>query len=319
RVVKHPVANAGALAAFRTTTGPREQAASDPAPRADAPRSPNLTVLVRNLAQLDAVLPLRPAVVYCDFEDLRRYKDAVPKARDAGVPIGLATNRIWKPGEDGFQSMVVRAAPDLVLVRNLASIDYFKAELPTATLIGDFSLNVANDLTAALFADTGLLRMVPSFDLNWGQFAALLRHADPRRFEAVIHQHMPMFHNEFCVFAAFLSNGKDHTDCGRPCEQHTIELRDRAGANFPVLPDTGCRNTVYNSVPQSAAEYVSRMKELGVGWFRVDLLRETPEQAEMLIGQYRRVLDGTDDGKQTWKQLQAVNQLGVTRGTLNLL
>ena len=76
---------------------------------------------------------------------------------------------------------------------------------------------------------------------------------------------------------------------------------------------------MFNSVPQSAAEYVLRMLELGVRWFRIDLLRETPEQAVQLVEQYRRVIAGTADGKQTWKQLKAVNQLGVTRGTLNLL
>lgn len=128
-----------------------------------------------------------------------------------------------------------------------------------------------------------------------------------------------MSHMEHCVFVAFLSKGKDHTDCGRPCDRHKIELRDRVGSTYPVIPDTGCRNTVFNSVPQSAAEYVGRMKELGIRWFRIDLLRESPEQAVMLVEQYRRVIDGTDDGNQTWKQLNAVNQLGVTRGTLNLL
>jgi putative protease len=161
--------------------------------------------------------------------------------------------------------------------------------------------------------------LVPSFDLNWEQLASMVRQARASWFEPVIHQHMPMFHNEFCVFAAFLSKGKDHTDCGRPCERHKIELRDRVGSTFPVLPDTGCRNTVFNSVPQSAAEYVGRMKELGIRWFRIDLLRETPEEVVRLVEQYTRVISGVDDGKQTWKQLRALNQLGVTRGTLNLL
>lgn len=321
RVRRHAVAEPGALARMRSYPSVGRQAHETVDTHGPhGPRSESaLTVLVRTLAQLDAVLPLKPAVVYCDFEDLRRYKDAVPKARAAGVPVGLATNRVWKPGEDGFQSLITRAEPDIVLVRNLAGLEYFKAELPQATLVGDFSLNVANDLTAKLFADVGLLRTVPSFDLNWGQLAAMLRHADPLFFEPVIHQHMPMFHMEHCVFAAFLSTGKDHRDCGRPCEQHAVELRDRVGAHFPVLPDTGCRNTVFNSVAQSAAEYVGRMKELGIRCFRIDLLRETPEQSVRLVEQYRRVIDGTDDGRQTWKQLKAVNQLGVTRGTLNLL
>jgi putative protease len=291
-----------------------------------SPRAPQLTVLVRTLEQLDAVLAWvppdglpRPAAVYCDFEDLRRYQDAVPRARAAGLPIGLATLRILKPGEEGFQSLLTRAKPDLVLVRNLASIEFFQNALPTAQLVGDFSLNVANELTADLLIGSGLVRLVPSFDLNWDQLAAMVRRSHPDWFEPVVHQHMPMFHMEHCVFAAFLSTGKDHRDCGRPCDRHRVELRDRVGANFPVLPDTGCRNTVFNSVAQSAAEYIERMRDLGLTRFRVDLLRETPEHIGPLLDRYARVIAGQADGRQTWRQLQVLNQLGVTRGTLQLL
>ena len=130
---------------------------------------------------------------------------------------------------------------------------------------------------------------------------------------------MPMFHMEHCVFAAFLSTGKDHRDCGRPCDTHKVELRDRTGAEFPVLPDTGCRNTVFNNAAQSAAEYIGRMKEQGLRWFRIDLLRETPEQIGPLLEQYRRVIAGEDDGRATWKRLKALNRLGVTRGTLQMV
>ncbi|QJW95870.1 hypothetical protein [Frigoriglobus tundricola] len=88
------------------------------------------------------------------------------------------------------------------------------------------------------------------------------------------------------------------------------------GANFPVLPDTGCRNTVFNSVPQSGAEYVGRMSELGLRAFRVDLLRETPAQVGPLLDRYARITAGRDGGREAWRQLRALNQLGVTRGTL---
>ena len=127
-----------------------------------------------------------------------------------------------------------------------------------------------------------------------------------------------MFHMEHCVFAAFLSQGKDHRDCGRPCDYHRIELKDRVGAAFPVHPDTGCRNTVFNSVAQSGAEYMNRMRMLGIRRFRVDLLRETPEQIGPLLDRYARVAAGQDDGKAVWRELRLVNQLGVTRGTLQL-
>ncbi|WP_145234361.1 U32 family peptidase [Urbifossiella limnaea] len=315
RLRAHPIAEPGALDALRSAA--RGGATGGTAA---------LTVLVRTLDQLDAVLAWqppagfpRPAAVYCDFEDLRRYADAVPRARAAGIPVGVAPLRVLKPGEDGFQSLVVRADPDLVLVRNLGSIEFFRAALPQARLVGDFSLNVANELTADVLVGAGLERLVPSYDLNWDQLAAMVRAFDPARFEPVVHQHMPMFHNEFCLFAAFLSTGKDHRDCGRPCEDHKVELRDRVGAAFPVLPDTGCRNTVFNSVPQSAAEYVGRMRGLGLTRFRIDLLRESAADVAPLLDRYAAVVSGADDGRQVWRQLRALNQLGVTRGTLSVL
>jgi putative protease len=328
---RHPVAESGALERLRGAVSFSPGIAPGPVcarPGASPGlnETPRLTVLVRSLEQLDAVLAWqpppglpRPAAVYCDFEDLRRYKDAVPRARSAGVPVGVAPLRILKPGEEGFQSLVVRAEPDIVLVRNLASVSFFKEALPAARLVGDFSLNVANELTADLLIRSGLERLVPSYDLNWEQFAAMVRRSAADWFEPVVHQHMPMFHTEWCVFAGFLSTGTNHTNCGRPCDRHRVELKDRVGALFPVHADTGCRNTVYNSVPQSGAEYVGRMRELGVTRFRVDLLRETPDEVGALLTQYARVVAGLDDGRTTWKQLRALNQLGVTRGTLQLL
>jgi U32 family peptidase len=274
---------------------------------------------VRTLDQLDAVLPHKPAMVYCDFEDVRRYREAVPRAKAAGVPIGLATLRILKPGEEGFLKPVLQAEPDAVLVRNLAAMLYFREQAPGVERVADFSLNVANELTADLLMREGFSRLTPSYDLNWDQFAALLRRSDPAWYEPVIHQHMPMFHNEFCTFAAFLSTGTDHTNCGRPCDTHKIELRDRTGSLFPVVADAGCRNTVYNALPQSGAEYVPQMRALGLRRFRIELLRETPGQIGPLLDAYRRVIGGADDGRDTWRKMRAMNQLGVTRGTLQVI
>jgi putative protease len=291
--------------------------------------TPRMTVLVRNFEQLHVVLQwkspstgLRPAMVYCDFEDPRRYREAVPRAKAAGVPIGLATLRVLKPGEDGFLKPILHTQPDAVLIRNLGTLLIFREEaskLPEAErpgLIGDFSLNVVNELTADLFRREGLSRLVPGYDLNWDQLISMIGQIDPMLFEVVIHQHMPMFHMEHCVFAAFLSTGKDFRDCGRPCDRHRVELRDRMDAEFPVIPDAGCRNTVFNSVAQSAAEYVGRMIDLGLRWFRLELLRENAEDVPPLLERYARVLTGLDDGHKTWRQLQVLNQLGVTRGTL---
>ncbi|MCC7086435.1 MAG: U32 family peptidase [Pirellulales bacterium] len=284
---------------------------------------PKLTVLCRTMEQLDATLAWRPpdssfhpAMVYCDFEDVRRYHTAVEKARAAGALIGLATLRIIKPHEEGLLRQIAKAAPDAALIRNLAGLVYFQEHVPQCQLIGDFSLNITNELTADLFRREKLARLTPGYDLNWDQLKAMLGRIDPSLFEVVVHQHMPMFHMEHCVFAAMLSSGKDYRDCGRPCDHHRVELRDRVGAAFPLLADTGCRNTVFNSVAQSAAEYIPQMQKLGVRHFRVELTRENAAQVGPLLERYAKVIAGLELPQQAWRNLQVLNQLGVTRGTL---
>jgi putative protease len=176
---------------------------------------------------------------------------------------------------------------------------------------------VANRLAADYFKNQfGLERVTTSYDLNFQQLEALLSAAPPEWFEVTIHQHMPMFHMEHCVFCAFLSNGTDFRNCGRPCDVHDVRLRDRVGAEHPLKADVGCRNTVFNSLAQTGAEYVSRMIELGVRHFRVEFLNETPEQLTETISKYRRLLRGEITGIQLWRELKLFSQLGVTRGQM---
>ena len=289
--------------------------------------APALTVLVRTLPQLDAALAwsrraasqgTAPAMVYCEFEDIKRYKDAIAAARTAGprIPIGLATTRVIKPSEMGLLRQIAGNEPDAVLVRNLAGLTYFRSEHPRLPLIADYSFNIANEITASILAEQGVVRMTPSFDLNWPQLVAMLRRFPARQFEAVIHQHIPMFHMEHCVFCATLSNGKDFRDCGRPCDVHEVRLRDREGVDHPLVADVGCRNTVYNGTAQSAAEFVPRMMKLGIAAYRVEFLRESSDEVHAMLDRYQRVLAGEDDGNKLWRQLRVLNQLGVTRGTM---
>jgi len=277
--------------------------------------------MTRNLDQLEATLAfdhdLRPAMVYCDFEDIRRYKRAVELARAANMPIGLATLRVIKPGEEGLLRQILDCQPDAVLVRNLAALSFYREVAPNLPQIGDYALNIANELTAQIFADAGIVRIVPSYDLNWKQLAAMVSRSRPEQFEVVIHQHMPMFHMEHCVFAHTLSNGKDYRDCGRPCDRHQVDLKDRVGQPHPLIPDVGCRNTVFNAQAQSAAEFIPQMLDLGLRHFRVEVLREKGEEVAPLLDRYAEVITGRAEPKSTVRSLRVLNQLGVTRGTLD--
>ena len=206
------------------------------------------------------------------------------------MPIGLATLRIIKPGEEGLLRQIAHCEADVVLVRNLATIGFFGRHAPETTLVGDYSLNVANELTADLFRRQGLERLVPSYDLNWEQLVALLgadRSGLVRGGRPSAHSHVS--HGALRV-RGHAFDGHDYRDCGRPCDRHRVELRDRVGSAFPLVADTGCRNTVYNSVAQCAAELVPRMLAAGLRHLRVELLRETPAECGPLLDRYSRVL-----------------------------
>jgi putative protease len=269
-----------------------------------------ISVLCRNPAQADALLPENPDLLYLDFEDLRRFTPTVEAIRkQSKTPVYLATPRIQKAGETGFFRLIENAKPDGALIRNLGALDYFRsAKLP---MIGDFSLNVANALSADLFISEGLERLTPSYDLDIIQLLELLHSASPSWFELTLHQHIPMFHMEHCVFAAFLSQGKDHLTCGRPCDHHRIAVRDRVGESHPIRADVGCRNTVFNSRPQSGASHLPQLLTTGLRHFRLELLDESPEESVRLLQAYRDALRGVTDSKQLAKTLGARDQLGV--------
>ncbi|MCL2646007.1 MAG: U32 family peptidase [Phycisphaerales bacterium] len=274
---------------------------SDSTSRRD--ESTTLYILARSHDQLEALLERatqsqienqksKIGMVYLDFKSPQNYPAAVQRCRNAGLPVALATLRILKPGEEegGGLTQLLNTNPDALLIRNLAALSFYQEKAPHLPLIGDHSLNIANELTANLLTRAGLTRLTPSYDLNWPQLSAMLHRFDPARFEVVIHQYMPMFHMDHCVFAHTLSNGTNFQTCGRPCEKHRAELQDRLGEKHPLLADAACRNTLFNATAQSDAHHLPEMQSLGLRHFRIEFLREDLNESRRLIDRYSRLL-----------------------------
>jgi putative protease len=295
-------------------------------------QAPELIAVIRLLEQLEPAWNAGARTIYCEFENPKFYRDAVARFRDLqsgtsdqvsqlstlnsqlSPSIWVAPPRIFKPGEEWILKQVRSSEADGYIVRNYDHLAYFADDRKR----GDFSLNVANPWTADYFLrEYGLERVTASYDLNIVQLEALLAtSATPESFDITIHQHMPMFHMEHCVFCAFLSTGKDYRDCGRPCENHRVALRDRVGAELPLRADAGCRNTVFNNRAQTGAEYVGRLQELGAQHFRVEFVNEPADEVTRTLERYRRLLRGEISGVEQWRELKLIKQLGVTRGQM---
>jgi len=281
-----------------------------------------LYALVRRPEQLDAVLRWtprdglpRPALVYCDFSDVGDCEEAVARCRAAAMPVGLATLRIAKPGEEDLLAAIADARPDAVLVRHLAGLSFFREHAPELPLVGDFSLNAANEISAAILAEAGLARITSGLDLNAGQLAALLARFPASRCEVIIHLHMPMMHMEHCVLAAHMADLRGAKGCGKPCLQHRVELRDRVGAEHPLIEDARCRGTLFSGHVQSAAPYLAEMRRWGARHFRVEFVNERTTMIPRVLDLYARVLAALLEPEEAWQQLEQAYPAGVKRGT----
>ena len=279
------------------------------------PKGPQLRVLCRRLKQLECMLKAGAKELAVEFHDIREYRLAVERAHEHGARIYLATLRILKAGEAGLFRALEKHPADGWLVRNLAALRYAVDRGIRADC--DFSLNVTNPLTAQWLMEAGAGSVTASYDLNRDQLLELVAAVRAEALEVVIHQHMPMFHMEHCVFCTVLSPGTNKSNCGRPCDVHDVKLRDRIGVEHVLHADVGCRNTLYNGNAQSGAEVVPALLERGVRRFRIEILRDAPEQElERLWTLYSQLIAGKTEGSSVWRSLRAENRVGVTRGTL---
>ncbi len=78
---------------------------------------------------------------------------------------------------------------------------------------------------------------------------------------------------------------------------------------------SGCRNTLFNGKAQTGARYFEYLRKAGLSRFRVELLDETDDAAKT-IRAYQDLLSGKSDAFELLDQVQALEKLGVTEGTL---
>ncbi len=306
RIPEPRVVNRGQLKAMRQAA--RVDAVSSPA-------QPTLSVLVRKPDQLEAAIEARPDEIVLDYLELYGLRPSVERVLEAGIRVVVAGPRILKPAEERISSFLLSLPVTGILVRSLGLLHTLLETSERPELYGDFSLNAANGLTAQHLLDMGLARLAPTHDLNAQQISALAGYVDPTKLEVVLHHHLPVFHTEHCVFCRFMSDGTDYTNCGHPCESHSLALRDAKGFEHPVVADVGCRNTVFEARAQTGAVHLKAWQGAGIRQFRLEFVQESPAQVAATIRAYRQTLEGKLSAKQLSVELERHAPQGITQGS----
>jgi putative protease len=249
---------------------------------------PRLHVLCRSLEQVEAAAACGVASVIADFRDGDGYAEAATIARGAGCAISLATLRIHRPGGNAAFAHLESHRPDGILARNLAAIAYFQTR--NTAVVADFSLNATNEFAFHQLRRHGASRVTLAYDLRWPSRGRLLETVPPTSVEVILFSHVPLMHTAHCLFCAELSDGRDRRNCGQPCRNGRVRLRDRLGVEHVLLTDADCQNTLYHANAQSAAEFLPELLDAGVRHFRVDLLKENAAETRRIVERHRTLV-----------------------------
>jgi putative protease len=279
-----------------------------------SPGPPQIHLLVRTPDQLTSALELKPESITLDYLDLYGLKPSVEQVKTAHIAVRVAAPRVLKPGEERVVDFLLRLDTE-ILVRSSGLLETLQTNAHR-DLIGDFSLNAANSVTTDLLLKMGLKRITPTHDLNAAQVAALAEQLGGEAIEAIVYQHLPVFHTEHCVFCRFLSTGTSYKDCGRPCEKHTVSLRDLNGRSHPLLADIGCRNTVFGAEAQEASAHLDNWRNSGIRHFRLEFAHETAAQVTRITKIFRDALDRRITPAQLTHEWKRLAPQGITEGSL---
>lgn len=287
----------------------RASVAHSPVQQAEA----QVHLLVRTPEQLEAALELNPASITLDYLELYGLRPAVAQIKAAGISARVASPRILKPHEERVVNFLLRLDCAL-LVRSGGLLEALQGR-HQHPLIGDFSLNVANQLAADTFFKLGLAAITPTHDLNAAQISQLARDVGGERCEVVAYHHLPIFHTEHCVFCRFMSEGTSYLDCGQPCEKHKVALRDVKGRQHPVMADVGCRNTVFNAEAQVASAHLDALRASGIGQYRLEFVHETAQDVRRVTRAFQAYFVGDITSEQLDRQLADIAPQGTSEGS----
>ncbi|MEN1758903.1 U32 family peptidase [Anoxynatronum sibiricum] len=268
---------------------------------------PALTFSTGRLDQLEALMSLQADIIY--YKDPETLPQAVALAKETSFP-GQLIPEIFRLTPDEDLEKYLNTISDLqletVLIQSLGQLIPFG----DFQWVGDFNLNILNDHTYAFLRHGGFQRLSLSPELNLSQIKAMKMM--PENTEMLVYGGVPVMAMKHCVMAAVMDKPL-HCDM---CRQADYALMDRKNEVFPIVRRLHCQTEIMNSKKLLLLEDLPTLAEAGVGFFRLNFMKETPEQVKALVNLHRRGLKG-EMLRADRTLLQQLKLEGVTRGHLH--
>ncbi len=265
------------------------------------------TYSVTNIEQLEKVMELQPEKIY--YRDLDTLKEAAALIKERNFAEQLvpqvhrmATEQLLKK----YLNIISEIGLKTVLIQNLGHLHLFRG----FKIIGDFNLNVINDLSYGYYKEQEMQRITLSPELTLSQMAAM--NLLPHQTEIMGYGSLPVMAMKHCIISTVLGQPNN---C-QLCSEQRYSLVDRMNKLFPIRRTSGCHIEIYNSKKLMLIEDHEKLRKAGIGFFRLNFLDETPQELEKVVTFHRNILTGSL-GPEDEKVIQAVKAGGVTNGHLH--
>ena len=179
-----------------------------------------------------------------------------------------------KKAEELLKSALQNGAKSITL-GNLGHLALAKsARLP---LIGDFRLNVTNNLTVQRLEALGLEEILLSPELTIPQIRDLKGNT-----AVTVYGRIPLMTLEKCVI-------REIAGC-QICDAGNAKITDRRGIEFPILREWEHRNVLYNSLPTCMSDRTDELERYGIENRHFIFSDETPKEVDAVIEAFEQGL-----------------------------
>ncbi|MGG1612110.1 peptidase U32 family protein [Paenibacillus phoenicis] len=282
--------------------------------------APGVSVHVNNMAQAKAALEAGADYIYLSgdvFEPDRPFtKEDVKElaALKGNAKLVLCLPRMMTELHfemyDGLLSSE-RLPIDGLMVTNLGAIRKFADK--GYPLVGDFNLNVYNQLAAEFYRERGVSRLTASMELPLKDLAALLAHA-PGPLEAIVHGTpaiMYMEHDLYENAEVFQAIGEEDNHY---VDNSILVLKTDKGEN-PVYRDVHGRNHLMLAKEICLLPAVKELLAAGLSVFRIEGATYRPEQLAEIVRTYKAALANPAAAGELFAAMKPV-YAGYTLGAL---
>ncbi len=171
-----------------------------------------------------------------------------------------------------------------VLIRNFEELQWLKEIDDKKPIVTDANMYLWNHSAHEFYENEAVEHYIPH-ELNYHEIGELKAKAGNDNLSQIVYGRIPMMVTANCIV-------KTTKDC-KAINDNFCSLIDRYRKTFPVyLNCRHCYNIIYNTIPLSLHQNITKLEKLGIHSFRLDFTTESESETEKIIAYFESILSG---------------------------